>query len=102
VLCVPPGACREQGADLSVLPAAFLEIGCDLSASPAQLGVLNLGVGVSSSMAGLLAGVLAGMMASRTRLAAIFCLFWGATAALMGGEPTHRPAQLTNTSCSTD
>lgn len=85
-----------------MLPAAFLEIGCDLSASPAQLGVLNLGVGVSSSMAGLLAGVLAGMMASRTRLAAIFCLFWGATAALMGGEPTHRPAQLTNTSCSTD
>lgn len=71
------------GADFAVLPAAFREIGRDLSATPAQLGVINLAVGVSSSLAGLLAGVLAGSC-SRTRLVGGGCLLWGATAAVMG------------------
>ena len=82
------------GADFYVLPAAFHEIGRDLAATPAQLGVISLAVGVSSSLAGLFAGALAGSY-SRTRLIGAGCVLWGATAALMGLCQTYvRPRPI--------
>ena len=71
------------GADMAVLPAAYREIGDDLAITPAQLGLVSLGVGITSNIASLLPALFAGSV-SRPNLVASGCLLWAASAALMG------------------
>jgi MFS family permease len=71
------------GADMAVLPAAYREIGNDLHITPAQLGLISLGVGVTSNVSSLLPALFAGRV-SRPHLVAFGCLLWAASAALMG------------------
>ena len=92
--CVVVNICAVVvGADFAVLPAAYREIGESLHATPAQLGLISLAVGVTSSCSGLIAGVLAGRF-RRTRLVGAGCLLWGTTALLMGLAQTFRQLLL--------
>ena len=60
------------GADMAVLPAAYREIGNDLHITPAQLGLISLGVGVTSNVSSLLPALFAGRV-SRPHLVASGC-----------------------------
>ncbi len=89
VACVMVNLCGMLiGADMAVLPASYREIGEELHITPTQLGMITLGVGISSNVSSLLPALCAGRI-SRTHMVAGSCFLWAITALLMGLAQTY-------------